>query len=97
VPSTAVTDNLGEIMSFGVNAGDFLGTEHQILGSFLFASMAVPRAVDYAINISLPIGAHVTPLPAALPPSATGLGALGLLGWRRKRRAAATLTGSGLN
>jgi hypothetical protein len=31
-----------------------------------------------------------TPLPAALPLFATGLGALGLLGWRRKRKAAAT-------
>ena len=28
-----------------------------------------------------------TPLPAALPLFATGIGALGLLGWRRKRRA----------
>jgi hypothetical protein len=28
-----------------------------------------------------------TPLPAALPLFATGLGALGLLGWRRKRKA----------
>jgi hypothetical protein len=27
-----------------------------------------------------------TPLPAALPLFATGIGALGLLGWRRKRR-----------
>jgi hypothetical protein len=27
-----------------------------------------------------------TPLPAALPLFATGLGALGLLGWRRKRK-----------
>ena len=30
-----------------------------------------------------------TPLPAALPLFATGLGTLGLLGWRRKRRQAA--------
>lgn len=30
-----------------------------------------------------------TPLPAALPLFVTGLGALGLLGWRRKRKAAA--------
>ena len=30
-----------------------------------------------------------TPLPAALPLFATGLGALGALGWRRKRKAAA--------
>ena len=32
-----------------------------------------------------------TPLPAALPLFATGLGALGLLGWRRKRKHAAQL------
>jgi len=31
----------------------------------------------------------VTPLPAALPLFATGLGALGLLGWRKKRKNAA--------
>jgi hypothetical protein len=30
-----------------------------------------------------------TPVPAALPLFASGLGALGLLGWRRKRKAAA--------
>jgi hypothetical protein len=30
-----------------------------------------------------------TPLPAALPLFATGLGAVGLLGWRRKKKAAA--------
>jgi energy-converting hydrogenase Eha subunit B len=33
----------------------------------------------------------VTPLPAALPLFATGLGALGLFGWRRKRKNAAPL------
>jgi hypothetical protein len=31
----------------------------------------------------------ITPLAAALPLFATGLGALGLLGWRRKKKAAA--------
>ena len=30
----------------------------------------------------------VTPLPAALPLFGTGLGMMGLLGWRRKRKAA---------
>ena len=33
--------------------------------------------------------ANETPLPGALPLFATGLGALGLLGWRRKKKAAA--------
>jgi hypothetical protein len=32
------------------------------------------------------VAASATPLPAALPLFATGLGALGLLGWRRKRK-----------
>jgi hypothetical protein len=34
-----------------------------------------------------------TPLPAAFPLFATGLGALGLLGWRRKRRSKMTRGG----
>jgi hypothetical protein len=38
---------------------------------------------------TLTVAEVVTPLPAALPLFATGLGALGLLGWRRKRKAAA--------
>ena len=43
-------------------------------------------AVDTLISENPPASA---PLPAALPLFATGLGALGLLGWRRKRKAAA--------
>jgi len=39
-----------------------------------------PRAV-FGLDIS------PTPLPAALPLFAAGLGGLGLLGWRRKRKA----------
>ena len=35
-------------------------------------------------------GVSEVPLPAALPLFASGLGALGLLGWRRKRKAIAT-------
>ena len=34
----------------------------------------------------------VPPLPAALPLFASGLGGLGLLGWRRKRKKAALAT-----
>jgi hypothetical protein len=42
----------------------------------------------YTLELSQDIGNGVTPLPAALPLFATGLGALGLLGWRRKRNSA---------
>ena len=49
-----------------------------------------------ASNIARP-GAwtvSTTPLPATLPLFATGLGAMGLLGWRRKRKNAAALATS---
>jgi len=39
-------------------------------------------------TIRIEVGAAATPLPAALPLFATGLGALGLMGWRRKNKAA---------
>jgi hypothetical protein len=42
---------------------------------------------DFAAQHLEIIGGSATPLPAALPLFATGLGGLGLLGWRRKRRA----------
>jgi len=41
------------------------------------------------ITASAQSDAGVVPLPGALPLFATGLGALGLLGWRRKRKAQA--------
>ena len=40
--------------------------------------------LDFNVTGGLEIAA--TPLPAALPLFATGLGALGLVGWRRKRK-----------
>ena len=41
-------------------------------------------------TITLQFGPSVVvPLPGALPLFATGLGAMGLLGWRRKRKAQA--------
>jgi hypothetical protein len=42
---------------------------------------------DQGTNGVWAVAPVVTPLPAALPLFATGLGALGLLGWRRKRKA----------
>ena len=42
--------------------------------------------------VSLSATFSQVPLPAALPLFATGLGALGLLGWRRKRKAPALAT-----
>jgi hypothetical protein len=49
--------------------------------SYSFASNSDPGTWSTSVT--------ATPLPAALPLFASGLGALGLLGWRRKRKAAA--------
>ena len=57
---------------------------------FAYVGDTVPgngEAFLAAITTSNAVGA--TPLPAALPLFASGLGALGLLGWRRKRKALA--------
>ena len=105
--TTTVTDNLGDTTVFGVNTGSFPGTHHDIGGGFISAAILPstldistssfatfiggPGTVAFSVNIGLPDGAYVTPLPAALPLFATGLAALGLIGWRRKRKNAALI------
>jgi hypothetical protein len=59
-------------------------------GAFVDPHFDTP--VGYTLDISPDIGnapLSSTPLPAALPLFATGIGGLGLLGWRRKRNAQA--------
>jgi len=48
-----------------------------------FQAWALPGSIDITHGAS---GVSATPLPAALPLYATGLGALALLRWRRKRK-----------
>jgi hypothetical protein len=56
-------------------------------------NLGVPFTISgFDPTASIPLngtGVSPVPLPAALPLFATGLGALGLLGWRRKRKAQA--------
>jgi hypothetical protein len=108
--STTVTDNLGGTSSFAVSTSDFPGVYRETFGGLLLASILPNTldistssfayilgglgTVSYSINISLPSGAYVTPLPAALPLFATGLGALALLGWHRRRKGAALIAAS---
>ena len=65
---------------------DIAGPPIRVSG--LIVGFDAPEAVGtWAITEQL----AQTPLPAALPLFATGLGALGLLGWRRKRKASAAI------
>ena len=59
-------------------------------GSF-FVANRISDAVDHKVESLSATFVPVSqvPLPAALPLFATGLGVLGLLGWRRKRKAQA--------
>jgi hypothetical protein len=61
-------------------------------GEYFRVETADGRYDEVQIGVGFPLqladaGEVVTPLPAALPLFATGLGGLGLLGWRRKRKA----------
>jgi len=55
---------------------DFVDFSDVIFGYVLFSGTGIDPLPDQT----------VVPIPAALPLFATGLGALGLLGWRRKRK-----------
>jgi hypothetical protein len=72
---------------FGATNPNFAGDQITFgLGQISGFTAGVLVTVDYD---NLSIAVSQTPLPAALPLFGTGLGALGLLGWRRKRKAAA--------
>jgi len=61
-----------------------------ILGSFTTSSWALNLSIDDGEVFGIVTSANVSPvpLPAALPLFGTGLGIMGFIGWRRKRRMA---------
>jgi hypothetical protein len=83
-----------------LNTYDFSGGGFQALTAAAPGSLATPYEITELYTIVASGADNVTgasstidvsaalPLPAALPLFASGLGALGMLGWRRKRKAA---------
>jgi hypothetical protein len=63
----------------------------QLSGADLTAT-GLNEGVNNDVSGTQLIAATATPLPAPLPLFATGLGGLGLLGWRRKRKNTAAIT-----
>jgi hypothetical protein len=72
-------------VSFSVNGPIGILLEDWIGDQFPGQTHGAPPAVTYLRNLEV----TETPLPAALPLFATGVGAMGLLGWRRTRKTAA--------
>jgi hypothetical protein len=93
-------DNLGPVITQDVAQGtllfevDLIGTEIGNLAfqNVLFTAFSLGAVGGSPIETvsftyqTFAITPVVTPLPAALPLFATGLGVLGLLGWRRKQK-----------
>jgi hypothetical protein len=64
----------------------------QFAGTFTQISWTNPTSEFwYGFTVGAPETIPPTPLPAALPLFASGLGVMGLFGWRRKRKNAAAL------
>jgi hypothetical protein len=64
-----------------------------VTGSYVLSAAAFSTYCDFCDDVPfctefIATGnvTTITPLPAALPLFATGLGAVGMLGWRRKRK-----------
>ena len=74
---------------FGIGGAPYGITEFVLLAGS--DSMALTSFAPASTGCSLAEVCATTPLPAALPLFATGLGVLGLLGWRRKRKNTAAL------
>jgi hypothetical protein len=79
--STLVLDNIG----YTGFIGNFELTGIS-LASYYFGDSA-PGGYIFDTNGGLSITPAATPLPTTLPLLATGLGVLGLVGWRRKWKA----------
>jgi hypothetical protein len=67
------------------------GYPNAILSTTASYDVNTPFNGTYSITEIQSGSLSATPLPAALPLFATGLGGLGLLGWRRKRKSAAAI------
>lgn len=94
--ATAVIPQFGDngVTSFSIDVSTFLAsliTANDSFAGFMFRLPVEPpfpnQKMESFMNLALEIDFTPTPLPDTFPLFATGLGALGLLGWRRKRKA----------
>jgi hypothetical protein len=82
--SSEVVEIASECLAHAIGATPFFGHLDYIFAADPFSDFGPNSRADGIVTTE----STATSLPAALPLFATGLGALGLLGWRRKRQAA---------
>ena len=91
------SDGISHVYSAPYPASGALGSAYNLsslipAGTFVAFEDTALSSSDLDYNdvqfVFTNVSTSTTPLPAALPLFATGLGALGLLGWRRKRKTA---------
>lgn len=82
--STTGSTGYSSLVSFLIPAGSFQGSN-----VFEVAVQNDPFTGANPTGLLVSVSVSPTPLPAALPLFATGLGALGVLGWRKKKKTAA--------
>ena len=73
----------------GVSLGMYVSPDGQTAFLFFDDKNGGDQDHDYNDMVVKVTFANATPVPAALPLFASGLGAMGVLGWRRKRKLAA--------
>jgi hypothetical protein len=71
---------------WGTDSMNFLATNSSVTLQFKDLAVEFPSGNDLGLDNVSVRGLSATPLPPALPLFATGLGLLGLLGWRRRRK-----------
>lgn len=89
-----ITERVDLIISLTGNPA-FDGTAEASADPYIYIDASTPNADDYSIIVSsnvVNVLPGATPLPAALPLFGSGLVALGLAGWRRKKKAAVAAT-----
>jgi len=88
----AITTTPGLLYNISFDLSDNSG----LLTFLAISNNGLPGVEGNGINLVVYAGegepVRAVPLPAALPLFATGLGALGLLGWRKKRKVTAVAT-----